>query len=115
MVSFKPFVIGLLVIVCVFCQNISANKQYDNYVLEAQTDCKSGKSYWSCIKYRLGRYLWSLDLDAFSSVFEPRNGIELISLNNSEVSTDLFPEARFSSGNSSGNSCKNTRNEILLI
>lgn len=99
MVSSKPFCIGLLVIVCIFCQNISAIKQYDNYVLEAQTDCKSGKSYWSCMKYRLGRYLWSLELGAFHFVNGPRNGIELITLNNTDISTELFPEARFSSGN----------------
>lgn len=100
MVSLKPFVIGLLIIVCVYCQNTSANKQYDNYVLEAQTDCKSGKSYWSCIKFRFGRYLWSLDLDAFSFATQPQNGIELVPLNNTDFNTELFPEARFSSGNS---------------
>lgn len=99
MALLEPFYIKLFVLVFIYSQYVEAVKQYDNYVLEAQTDCKSGKSYWSCIKYRFGRYLWSLELNAFDFMNDQRNVIELVTLNQTDYNSELFPEARFASGN----------------
>lgn len=71
---------------------IQCYKNYDNYVLESYNDCTTNKRIYSCSRYRLAKYLWTLNLKHVGSNYD------IVSLNLTQDDADLFPEARYSTG-----------------
>lgn len=101
MASIKFLSIFTLVLVVNQLSAVLSYRTYDNYVIEAKSDCDSSKSIISCFKYRLGRYLWSFQLDALNFDKRATDGnefYEFVALNSTNTDSELFPEARYTAG-----------------
>lgn len=83
---------------------VYGDKSADNYVTSSQSECFTSKRIFSCFRYRVARYIWSV-ASGHANLFQPdvvgpsvmNSTVNFVQL--SEPSRmDIFPEAREISG-----------------
>lgn len=79
-----------------YFSKIQCYNNYDDYVLESYKDCNTDRRTFSCSRYRLAKFLWSLNLSQLGKSFT--SNYDIVSLNVTQNDAEMFPEARYSSG-----------------